>query len=107
MTLRTLLLAPTQARVGEVVEVRATVAHPMETGYRTSSEGQRLQRNLVRSVRAQFNGQTVFSAQLHAAVSANPYLAFWLRVPGSGELVVQWLADGNVSAQARATIQAT
>ena len=105
--LRALLHAPAQARVGEVVEIRATAAHPMETGYRRSSEGDLLPRKLLRHVVATFEGQPVFSAELHAAVSANPYLSFWLRVPSSGQLVVRWAADDGLTQELRATIQAT
>lgn len=107
MTLRALLHAPATARVGEVVEIRATAAHPMETGYRRGSDGDLLPRNLLRQVTATFEGQTVFSAELHAAISANPYVSFWLRVPGSGTLVVRWLGDGGISHDMRHELRAT
>lgn len=111
MSLHALLHAPVQARVGEVVEIRATAAHPMETGYRRGSDGDVLPRNLLRRAVASFEGQVFFSAEFHAAVSANPYVSFWLRVPGSGQLVVRWVADGGISHEMkhdlRATAQAT
>ncbi len=106
VSLRALLHAPAQARVGEVVEIRATAAHPMETGYRRGSDGDVLPRNLLRQVVATFEGQTVFSAELHAAVSANPYVSFWLRVPGSGQLVVRWVADGGITHDMRHELRA-
>ncbi len=107
MSLRALLHAPAQARVGEVVEIRATAAHPMETGYRRGADGDLLPRNLLRQVVASFEGQPFFSVELHAAVSANPYVSFWLRVPGSGQLLVRWVADGGVSHEMRHEIRAT
>ncbi len=111
MSLRVLLYAPAQARVGDVVEIRATAAHPMETGYRRGSDGDLLPRNLLRQLVASFNDQVFFSAEFHAAVSANPYVSFWLRVPGSGQLLVRWMADGGISHEVkhelRATAQAT
>ena len=107
MSLRALLHAPAQARVGEVVEIRATAAHPMETGYRRGADGEHLPRKLLRQVVASFDGQPFFHAELHAAVAANPYLSFWLRVPGSGVLLVRWVADGGISHEMRTTIQAT
>ena len=107
MTLRALLNAPTQARVGEVVEIRATAAHPMETGYRRGADGAMQPRDLLRQVVASFEGQTIFSAEFHAAISANPYVSFWLRVPGSGVLTVRWVADGGVTHEMQARIQAT
>jgi sulfur-oxidizing protein SoxZ len=106
MTLRALLNVPQQARVGEVVEIRATAAHPMETGNRRGADGVMLPRNLLRQVMATFEGQTVFSAEFHAAVSANPYVSFSMRLPGSGVLSVRWVADGGVSHEMQARIQA-
>jgi sulfur-oxidizing protein SoxZ len=92
-TVRAIVNVPASAKVGEVVEVRALVQHPMETGYRLASDGQALPRDLVRRIEARFEGQLVLAAELHAAVSANPYLAFALRLPGSGTLTVSWWGD--------------
>ena len=96
-TLRAIVNVPSSARVGEVVEVRALAQHPMETGYRRSSEGELLARDLVRRLECRFDGELVISADLHAAVSANPYLAFQLRVPRSGVLTVSWVGDRGVA----------
>ena len=50
MATRALLNLPKTARRGDVIEVRATVAHPMETGYRADADGRVLPRDLVRRV---------------------------------------------------------
>jgi sulfur-oxidizing protein SoxZ len=104
---RALLNAPASAKTGAVIEIRATLAHPMETGYRRSSEGEMLPRDLARRVEASFEGELFFSAELHAAVSANPYLAFSLRLPRSGELRVRWLGDRGLAHEERRRITAT
>ena len=110
-TLRAILTAPASARLGDVVEVRALAQHPMETGYRRSSEGELLPRDLVRRVECHFEGELVFAADLHAAISANPYLAFYLKLPRSGTLTVHWTGDRGVahseSVRITATIPAT
>jgi sulfur-oxidizing protein SoxZ len=95
-TLRAILTVPSTTRVGQVVEIRALAQHPMETGYRVGAEGQALPRNLLRRVECHFDGELVFAATLHAAIAANPYLAFTLRVPRSGTLRVTWQGDGGV-----------
>lgn len=92
---RALLRLPAIARAGEVIEVRATVQHPMETGYRVGSEGQPLARDLVRRVECRFEGEPVFAADLFPAVAANPYLAFSLRAAVSGTLSVTWQGDNG------------
>jgi sulfur-oxidizing protein SoxZ len=96
-TLRAILTLPASARVGEVVEIRALAQHPMETGYRRGSEGEWLPRDLLRRVECHFEGELVFSAALHAAISANPYLAFQLRVPRAGTVTVTWQGDRGVA----------
>ena len=45
---RTLLTVPPTARRGEVIELRALIAHPMETGFRPDANGRVLPRNLIR-----------------------------------------------------------
>lgn len=107
MALRALLNAPAQVRRGDVVEVRALAQHPMETGYRRGSDGVLLPRDLIRSIVARFEGEDVFSADLHAAVAANPFIAFWLRVPRSGVLTVEWRGDRGVAHRESLRIEAT
>ncbi|MCW5610371.1 MAG: thiosulfate oxidation carrier complex protein SoxZ [Rubrivivax sp.] len=107
MSVRALLHAPASARRGEVVEIRALIAHPMETGHRRDSEGRLLPRDLVRTLEARFDGELVFAAELHAAIAANPYLAFHLRLPASGTLVVRWAGDRGFAHTESVRIEAT
>lgn len=102
--LRAILTVPASARVGEVVEIRALAQHPMETGYRRSSDGDLLPRDLLRRVECRFNGDLVFAADLHAAISANPYLAFHLQVPRAGTVTVTWHGDRGVAHSESAAI---
>ena len=103
---RALLFVPASAAKGEIIEIRATVQHPMETGFRTGSEGQPLARDLVRRVECRFDGELVFAADLHPAIAANPYLAFCLRARASGTLSVSWRGDKGFAhtEQARLTV---
>lgn len=107
MSTRALLHAPASARRGEVVEIRALIAHPMETGHRRDSDGRLLPRDLVRTLEARFDGELVFAAELHAAIAANPYLAFHLRLPASGTLTVRWAGDRGFAHAESVRIEAT
>mgnify|MGYP001423381771 CR=1 FL=1 len=100
----TLITVPRTARSGEIIEVRALVQHPMETGYRRSSDGDMLPRDLIRRFSCRFvatakdsvgkdAGELVFSATFYAAVAANPYLSFNLRAATSGTLEFLWEGD--------------
>ena len=95
MASRAVITLPAAIKAGEAFEVRATVAHAMETGYRTSDDGARLLRDLVRRFECRFDGELVFAADLFAAVSANPYLAFWMRADKPGELSFIWRGDNG------------
>ena len=73
---RALINVPKTARKGEIVEIRALISHPMETGYRAGSDGRTLPRDIIRRFTCRYNSEGVFSADLYPAISANPYLAF-------------------------------
>ena len=90
---RALIHAPASARRGDIVEIRALVAHPMETGQRVDAEGRRLPRDIIRRVECHYAGARVFAAELHAAIAANPYVAFNLVATRSGSIVVRWQGD--------------
>ena len=92
---RTLITAPTSARQGEVMEIRTLIAHPMETGLRPGADGKVLPRNLIRRFACRYNGELVFSAELHPAVAANPYLAFTTVAVASGTLSFIWEGDNG------------
>ncbi|HEY1132669.1 MAG TPA: thiosulfate oxidation carrier complex protein SoxZ [Roseateles sp.] len=95
MVTRAVITLPNPVKAGKVFEVRATVAHAMETGYRTSDDGTRLPRDLVRRFECRLDGELVFAADLYAAISANPYLAFWMRAGQSCELTFSWRGDNG------------
>jgi sulfur-oxidizing protein SoxZ len=88
-----IVFAPKSARRGEVIEIRATAQHPMETGYRAAADGSTLPRDLVRRVECRWGGELVFAADLHAAIAANPYVAFHAVASASGPLTVRWQGD--------------
>ena len=98
---RTLITLPPQVRRDEVIEIRTLIAHAMETGYRAGADGKMLQRDLIRRFSCSFDDgarkELVFAAELHPAISANPYLTFTLRASGSGNLVFVWEGDNGFS----------
>ena len=99
---RNILTVPTNANAGAIIELRALIQHPMETGYRRSGEGLMMARDLIRSFSCRFQetgqtgeGELVFSAKLFAAVSANPYLSFHTTAFSSGSFVFLWEGDNG------------
>ena len=94
---RTLINAPTTAKRGEVIDIRATIGHPMETGYRPDDSGKVLPRNIIKKFTCRYNGEVVFSAEMFSAIAANPYLAFHTVATETGTLTLTWEGDNGFS----------
>ena len=101
---RTLINMPKAARRGDVIEIRATIAHPMETGYRPGADGKRLQRDIIQRFSCRYDGETVFTADLYPAISANPYIAFHTVATQSGTLEFRWEGDNGFAHTERVAI---
>ncbi len=104
---RTLIHVPKSAHRGEVVEVRVTIAHPMESGMRSDDQGRPLPRNIVTHFECRYNGDLVFSAELYPATAANPYLAFFVRAEASGTLAMSWQGDYGFKQTENVALQVT
>lgn len=104
MTVRTLIHLPKTALPGEVIEIRATIAHPMETGYRPGADGRRLPRDIIQRFSCRYGGDIVFSATLYPAIAANPYIAFHTVAVASGTLELVWEGDNGFSHTERVAI---
>ena len=95
---------PPSVRKGEVFEVRVLVQHPMETGFRRDMNGQAIPLNILDKVSARYGGREVFSAELGSGMSANPYIAFYVRAEASGDIEVEWSDDHGEKGRTTATL---
>lgn len=86
---------PATAKPGEMIEIKTLISHEMETGQRKDSSGKTVPRRIINKFTAQFNGKTVFEADWHPAISANPYQAFFYKAAESGEFVFTWKDDNG------------
>ncbi len=93
MSARTLIKVPKTARRGEVIEISAIIGHPMESGFRPGADGQRLPRDIIQRFSCHYNEELVFSAELSAAIAANPLIAFHTVATTSGTLRLFWEGD--------------
>jgi len=92
---RAIVNVPASARRGEIIEIKAMVAHDMETGFRRTQLGGLIPRDIITRFVCSYNGVEVFSAEFHPAVAANPYLAFSTRATESGTIVCRWTGDNG------------
>jgi sulfur-oxidizing protein SoxY len=91
-------------RGGAPAEVRTLINHPMETGLRKDAQGEAIPRYIIQGFRAEVGGEAVFEATLYPAVSANPYLRFFVAPKGAGELRLVWTDDTGATAVASAKL---
>jgi len=95
---------PTEARRGELMEIRLLLHHPMETGFRHDNVGKPIPQNVIRRLTCRYNGIEVFRAELFPGIAANPYLAFFTVAESSGELEFVWTDDAGVTETERVAI---
>ena len=93
MTTKPRIKVPDKIKAGDVVEIKTLISHVMETGNRKDKDGKTIPRNIINQFTATFDGKPVFKVELQPGISANPYLAFHVRVPLSGDLEMTWLDD--------------
>jgi sulfur-oxidizing protein SoxZ len=101
---RALITMPSTAKKGDVIEIRALIAHPMETGYRPGADGKILARNIIVHFSCSYGDVEVFSAQLYPAIAANPYIAFFTKATESATLSFQWEGDNGFTQTERMTL---
>lgn len=104
MTNKTRIKLPEKTAVGDVIEIRALINHVMETGNRKDANGQIIPRDIVKSLSVTFGKVTVFKAEFGPGISSNPFVAFYMRVPGPGELVFVWEDDAGLQTVERAPV---
>ena len=82
-----------QAKKGDLVEVKALVAHIMESGQRKDAQGATIPRKILNKFTCTVNGKEVFAADFEPAVAANPYIQFKFKAEESGPVVLTWTDD--------------
>ena len=98
---------PATAQAGEVIEVRVTIQHPMETGFRFELGGKPIPKNVINSLLVRYNGATIFRAELGSGIAANPYLQFHTVARQSGDIEVAWVDDNGERGAETAAISVT
>jgi sulfur-oxidizing protein SoxZ len=96
---------PPKAAKGEVIEIRAVITHPMESGQRVNEVGKRVPRKIINRFVCSYNGVEVFAADWFPAVTANPYLSFHTVATESGTLTFTWVDDDGSVYTASAAIE--
>ncbi|MEO0551429.1 MAG: thiosulfate oxidation carrier complex protein SoxZ [Pseudomonadota bacterium] len=98
---------PETATSGEVIEIKALIQHPMESGFRRGSRGEVIEREIIKQFRCDYDGETVFEAEFFPAIAANPLLTFYTTATSSGALTFQWTDQNGETWTESASIEVT
>ena len=101
---RALVNIPQKAKRGEVITIRTLISHPMETGFRYSTTGAQIPRDIITTFVATYNGEEIFRAELFPAISANPFITFTTVATESGTIDFSWRGDNGFDAREQAKI---
>lgn len=89
---------PATAKKGEVVEIKTLISHVMETGLRRDAENKVIARKILNKFTCSYNGKQVIRIDLHPAIAANPFIAFFVMAEETGTLEFVWTDDdGSVT----------
>jgi sulfur-oxidizing protein SoxZ len=101
---RALLSVPQKASPGEIVEIKALISHPMESGYRVGYNGALLPRDIIQMFVCTYNGVEIFRADFSPAIAANPFISFHTVATETGMIEFRWTGDNGFSVTESAPI---
>ena len=99
-----LINVPKTAKRGAIIEIKTLMSHIMETGYRHTSEGEVVPRDIITSFACRYNGVEIFRADLFPAIAANPFITFFTVATESGKFEFEWIGDKGFAEIASASI---
>jgi sulfur-oxidizing protein SoxZ len=89
-----------------IVEVKALMDHPMETGLRKDSNGELIAAHFIQEVTCQHGGKTVMTCNWGPAISKNPYMSFQFKGAAKGDtIIISWTDNMGESASEEAEIK--
>lgn len=86
---------PETARKGEVIEIKTSIVHEMESGQRKDAADKPIPRRIINKFVCKYNGVEVFRMDLQPAVAANPYISFYLVATETGKIEMLWYDDNG------------
>ena len=85
------VVVPERVSRGQAFEIKALIAHPMETGFRKNAVGDAIARNIVTRFYCRYDGEDVFAWELHPGIAANPFVAFHTVATRTADVELTWV----------------
>jgi sulfur-oxidizing protein SoxZ len=86
---------PEKAKKGEVIEIKTSITHDMESGQRKDSADKLIPRRIINKFQCKYNGAEVFRMDLQPAVAANPFISFFVVATETGKIEMTWFDDNG------------
>jgi sulfur-oxidizing protein SoxZ len=100
-----LINVPPKAKRGEIITIKTLISHNMESGFRHTTTGAAIPRDIVTAFRAVYNGEEIFRAALFPAIAANPFITFDTVATESGSIEFTWTGDNGFTATQQVRIE--
>lgn len=101
---RALINVPPKAKRGDIIEIKTLISHIMETGFRHTTSGAAIPRDIITTFECKYNDDIIYRADFSPAIAANPFLTFFTVATESGTLTFTWTGDNGFSATEHADI---
>jgi sulfur-oxidizing protein SoxZ len=79
----------------------------METGFRHTTSGSLVPRDIVTNFSCRYNGVEIFRADLFPAIAANRFISFFTVATESGKFEFEWIGDNGFAETASYSIIVT
>lgn len=86
---------PSDVAVGDSIEIKTLVSHPMESGFRLDYGGEVIPRAIIETFEVRYLDEQVFTMQFGPGIAANPYVSFYLTAEQSGQIEFIWMEQGG------------
>ncbi|HEX6106759.1 MAG TPA: thiosulfate oxidation carrier complex protein SoxZ [Gemmatimonadales bacterium] len=95
---------PSRISRGDVIIVNAIIAHPMDTGFFRTAEGQPIPAYFIKDVVVTYGEEEVARFHWTSGISRDPVISFTLRADREGPLTMVWTDNKGGVFQQTATI---
>lgn len=78
-------------QLDEITQIRALIAHPMETGYRKDEDGNKVPAHFIQELTVKHNDNIIVNSIMGFGVSRHPYFAFKFKGGNPGDkITISW-----------------
>jgi len=90
----------------DITQVRALIAHPMETGYKRDEKGNKIPAHYIQELTVKHNDKVITNSIMGSGISRNPYFAFKFKGGKSGDkITISWVDNLGFTASEKKHIK--